>query len=97
MRFSWDEEKNQRNIRKHGVSFEMASEVFDDPHAMSLQDESCDGEERWLTTGVVRGVVVLLLVHTWKEQNDEEDIRIISARKATRLEREEYENQYKKL
>lgn len=96
MRFEWDEAKSDRNLRKHGVSFELASRVFEDPHNISLRDETCETEERWLTTGSVNGALILLLVHTWEEENHEEIIRIISARKATRFEREAYENQYQK-
>jgi len=93
MQFEWDEGKNRANKIKHGVSFEEASEAFDDPRALSILD-SCETEERWLTTGLVNGVVILLLVHTWEDQDHEEIVRIISARKATPREREAYENQY---
>lgn len=91
MRFTWDEEKNASNLAKHGVSFERATLVFDDPRAISLLDDY-DLEERWLTIGLVNGVVVVV-VHTVQEPHNEndEEIRIISARKATRREREIYE------
>jgi uncharacterized protein len=96
MRFVWDEEKNQKNQLKHGVSFELASLVFDDPYGVSVPDD-CETEERWLTTGLVRGVVIILVVHTSEEQEEyEETIRIISARKATQHERKAYENQHRK-
>lgn len=91
MRFIWDERKNASNLAKHGVSFERATLVFDDPCAVSLLD-NYELEERWLTMGLVNGLVVLLVVHTVQEQiENEEEIRIISARKATRREREIYE------
>lgn len=92
MRFTWDEEKNASNLAKHGVSFERATLVFDDPRAISLLDDY-DLEERWLTIGLVNGVVVVVVVHTVQEPHNEndEEIRIISARKATRREREIYE------
>lgn len=95
MRFEWDPKKSRRNKAKHGVSFELAVLVFDDPHAVNLPND-CEDEERWLTVGSVGAVLVLAVVHTWEEQPDEEEIRIISARKATRPERETYENQYTK-
>jgi uncharacterized protein len=86
MRIVWDEEKNRGNRAKHGVSFELASFVFGDPLQMS-QPDPCESEDRWQTLGLV-GVV-----HTVKEEeNGEEEIRIISARKATKLEREAYED-----
>lgn len=89
--WTWDSRKNQANQRKHGVSFELALRVFDDPLALSLLDEYAD-EERWLTVGKVGGIVVLIVIHTWHQPDDEEPPgRIISARKATRREVKAYE------
>lgn len=93
MRWVWDDEKARRNLAKHKVSFERAKLVFDDPRHVSLLDE-CEVEERWLTVGLVDGVVVLVVVHTSEELENEEVIRIISARKATPREREKYEHPY---
>ncbi len=90
MRFEWDDEKNRRNLAKHKVSFETAILVFDDPFALSIQDRVVDGEERWRTSGLIGGVVVLIVAHTWKDSNGDEAIRLISARKATREERQAY-------
>jgi uncharacterized protein len=90
MRFVWDKAKNRQNLAKHRVSFDLASLVFDDPSHVSVPDPY-DGEQRWRTLGLVKGAAILLVVHTVEEENDEEEIRIISARKATRLEREAYE------
>jgi len=90
MRFVWHEEKNRQNLAKHGVSFELAALVFDDPLQRSLPDPRGD-EERWQTMGCVGGVLILMVVHTIKEEEDEEEVRIISARKATRRERRAYE------
>lgn len=91
MRFEWDDAKNASNRLKHGLSFETASEVFDDPLHLSSADRIVEGEQRWLTIGVVGGVVVVVVAHTWRERNGEEIVRIISARKATRQERRAYE------
>ena len=91
MRFVWDEEKSRRNLAKHKVSFETAKLVFDDPHAVSRLDRVEDGEERWQTLGLAAGIVVLLVVHTYREDGGEEVIRIISARKATANERTVYD------
>lgn len=92
MRFEWDERKDQRNRAKHGVSFETARLVFDDPNHLSIQDRHEAGEERWQTLGLAGGIVVLLVAHTWREEGDgQEVIRIISARKATTRERRHYE------
>ncbi len=73
--------------RKHGVSFEQASQVFLDPLRISTLDREIDGEERWQTLGVVDGLLLLLVAHTlWEEQEGQEAlevVRIISARKVT--------------
>jgi hypothetical protein len=91
MRFEWDEGKNRGNRVKHKVSFETARLVFDDPCHLSVQDRRVAGEERWQTLGRVGDVVILLVAHTWHDAGGEEVIRIISARKATPLERGRYE------
>ena len=90
--FSWDEAKNQSNIRKHGLSFQAAQLVFDDPGHVSHQDRIEGGEQRWQTLGLVEGVMLLLVAHTWQDSEDgTEHIRIISARRATKQERKFYE------
>lgn len=86
MLFEWDEAKAESNRRKHGVSFDLASEVFYDPYALAEQDRVEDGEVRWQTIGMVEGVVVLLVGHTVQEGESDETVRIITARKATRKE-----------
>lgn len=91
MRFVWDERKNRSNQRKHGVSFEVSVAVFDDPMHVMIQDRVVDGEIRWRTIGEVNGKY-LLLAHTFEEE-DEELVRIISAREATAHERREYEDE----
>lgn len=91
MLFDWDENKSKTNLVKHGISFDTARLVFDDPYALSMQDRHKDGEERWQTLGLINGIVILLVAHTFHEQDDIEVIRIISARKATRQERKHYD------
>lgn len=92
--FTWDREKAASNKRKHGVSFELAARVFLDPFALSDQDRIEGGEYRWQTIGMVEGVVVLLVAHTVGEDEDgTEIIRIISARRAERHERQRYEEE----
>ena len=90
MRFVWDEAKNRANEAKHGVNFEVAKLVFDDPFHISIPDRHEYGEERWSTIGLVWSVSILVVIHTYVEQN-EEVVRIISARRATSRERERYE------
>jgi hypothetical protein len=94
MRFVWDEEKSRINRAKHKVSFETAALAFEDPLALSVQDRLVEGEPRWQTLGLVGGVVVLLVAHTYEEENAEEVVRIISARKATQRERNIYEESH---
>ena len=98
MRFSWDEAKNRTNQSKHdGIAFELAVHVFRDPLRLTRQDRFEGFEERWQTLGVVHGILVLLVAHTITEQNlhseTVEEIRIISARRATPRERKHYENE----
>ena len=95
MKYEWDEQKDRLNRAKHGVGFDTACLVFDDPEHLSRLDRYISGEERWQTLGLVGGVVVLLLAHTYREHGSgEEVIRIISARKATAHERKRYEQGY---
>lgn len=91
--FDWDPAKAEINRRKHGVSFEDAMGVFADPLALSrLDDESGQGEERWVTIGRIPASQLLLVVHTWIEMSaDRVSIRIISARRPTRREISQYE------
>ena len=90
--FSWDPVKNRSNQKKHGVSFEAATFVFDDPFQISRVERIVEGEERWHTIGRAGGVLLLLVVHTCREESPgEADIRIISARRANKQERELYE------
>ena len=86
--FAWDERKNRANKQKHGISFETATLVFDDPHHLTRQDREVDGEARWQTIGMVNSLHVLMVAHTVRE--DDELIRVLSARKATRRERRIY-------
>ena len=97
IRFEWDERKNLANQRKHGVSFEVASRVFLDPLCVSVKDRVVDGEQRWRTYGEVGGLVLLMVAHTVREEDLQgetiEVMRIMSARQATRKERDWYEEE----
>jgi uncharacterized DUF497 family protein len=88
LEFTWDERKNRINQQKHRISFETAILVFDDPYHLTRQEREVEGEPRWQTIGIVEGIHVLLVAHTVSE--DEEVIRIFSARKATPSERRIY-------
>ena len=91
--FEWDAAKAIGNERKHGVGFELAARVFSDPLAVSRQDRIEGGEQRWQTLGMVDGMLLLLVAHTVRDEDDGEGIRIISARQATRKERRDYEQE----
>ena len=95
MRWTWDQVKNEANLRAHRLSFEAAVFVFDDPMSATREDPY-PYEQRWRTIGMV-GTQVVMAVHTWPDldrETGEEIGRIISARKATRGEREVYEEGY---
>jgi uncharacterized DUF497 family protein len=94
--FEWNEGKAESNWRKHGVTFALAAQVFDDPYAIAERDRIENGEERWQTIGMVEGVVVLLVGHTVHEDGQDEIIRMITARKATTKERKRYDENRKK-
>jgi uncharacterized protein len=86
---SWDEAKNRKNQRKHGISFETAQEAFYDPYGQMYKNQVVEGEQRFATIGWVKNTLVTV-IHTYDEENHQEFARIISARKATPSERELY-------
>jgi len=89
LRFEWDPRKASGNRRKHGVSFEEAATVFADEHALFLADpEHSEEEERFLLLGLSSDLRTLVVCHCLRERGDV--IRLISARKADRLERAQY-------
>ena len=90
LRFEWDSAKARANLRKHGVSFEIARQVFEDPDALVEQDRIEGGERRWQTIGTVDGVLLLLVAHNveYGDEGPEETIRIISARQASGRDKE---------
>ncbi|BBJ64648.1 BrnT family toxin [Enterobacter asburiae] len=90
--FEWDTNKAKSNLIKHGIRFEEAVLVFDDPYHLSLQDRHENGEFRWQTIGLVHGLIVIMVAHTVRFESGDEVIRIISARKADRKERSRYEH-----
>jgi uncharacterized DUF497 family protein len=93
MRFEWDPEKARRNLAKHGVAFEVAENVWNDPLHIIVPDRFEDGEQRWHAIGMVGPVVILLVVHTYLDSEDESRVRILGARKATAHERRRYEQE----
>lgn len=98
MRFEYDARKSRTNLLKHDIDFETAMLVFDDPYALTLHDtHHSEYEERYITLGKISPDAVLFVVHTWFENDDNEDvIRLISARAASSKERQSYEKAHKK-
>ena len=89
MRFEWDENKNTTNKKKHGVSFEEASTVFQDENALLISDpDHSENEERFILLGLSKRLNLLVVCHCLRES--ETVIRIISARKATTAETKQY-------
>ncbi len=91
MQFEWDEKKNESNRAKHGLSFETAALVFRDPNLLSLWDARYEEEEgRWISLGRVDATVIYVAHIVKENENGEEIIRVISARKATSREERRY-------
>jgi uncharacterized DUF497 family protein len=92
LRFEWDDRKDAENQRKHSVSFEEARTVFYDDRAL-LRDDPDEQEDRFVLLGLSATLRTLVVCHCYREQD--EVIRIISARKAHREERAEYERRWR--
>ncbi len=88
MAYQWDNDKAAANLKKHGIDFADAVSVFADDLSVTVSDERFD-EERFVTIGVDAFGRILVVVHTWRDS----EIRLISARKATRPERTQYEEE----
>jgi len=91
MQFEWDPVKNRSNKRKHGLSFEAASFVFQDPFLLSVPDDRyASEEERWQTLGAIQESVIYVAHTVREDDHDKEIIRIISARAASPHESRRY-------
>jgi uncharacterized DUF497 family protein len=89
LQFDWDPKKDAAHQRLHGVSFEEASMVFSDEHALLIDDpDHSEEEERIILLGLSAGLRTLVVCHCYREAQDV--IRLISARKASKKEREAY-------
>ena len=94
LRVEWDPAKAASNVRKHGVSFEDAQTVFTDEHGLFLDDpDHSAAEERFVLLGLSAAAGVLVVVHCYRRHRDV--IRLISARRASRRERERYAQGWK--
>jgi len=89
MKFKWDENKAKSNTLKHKITFEEAKTVFDDDNARLIADqEHSENEDRFILLGMSYKLKILTVVHCYKD--DEDNIRIISARKSTKKETKQY-------
>lgn len=86
--FEWDEAKAAANLRKHGVSFELASSIFGDPRILTLADTShSESEERWFSIGLASTGVLMSVAYLWTNAGAGLiKIRLITARRATATE-----------
>ena len=87
--FEWDDEKAQSNLKKHGVSFDEGATIFNDPGIATISDpDHSEDEDRYISIGksVIRRL--LTVIHTYRKER----IRLISARKAIKAEKKNYEN-----
>lgn len=92
MIFEWDEQKEKANVKKHKITFAEAETIFYDPYALTISDPDHSTEEnRFIDIGMSEKHRILLVVYTERKEN----IRIISARKATASERKIYEKERK--
>jgi|ERR1700722_11469806 uncharacterized DUF497 family protein len=91
--FEWDPAKARTNLNKHGVDFEAAAKLFQDPLAITIPDtEHSETEPRWITLGKDATGRYVLVVHTFEQlSNDRARIRMISARRPTKAEVHNYE------
>ena len=89
LNFTWDEKKAKSNLLKHNVSFVEAQTVFEDVNARLILDpDHSESEERFILLGLSMRLKILTVVHCYRD--DEENIRIISARKSTKSEAKKY-------
>ena len=87
LEFEWNKAKARANFQRHGVSFDLAKTVFNDPFAIErLDDREEHGEERFVIVGAAEGKALLFVAYTEREER----IRIISARRATQNEQDDY-------
>lgn len=90
MNFTWDNDKAKANIQKHGISFEEAKTVFDDYDALQIYDpDHSEDEDRFILLGMSEILRILVVCHCYREED--ETIRIISARKASKNEQKQYD------
>lgn len=91
MKYIWDRRKNETNVKKHELDFADAFKVFESPMLVDIDKRDEYGEDRWIGVGLMENRVVVVVF----TEPDDDTIRIVSFRKATSSERENYEQEYK--
>ncbi len=88
MSLEWDLKKAESNLEKHGISFEEAASALLDPNALTMEDASAEREPRWVLVGMSNQARLLTVIYTVRisDENADDIVRIISARKATKAE-----------
>ena len=88
MSLEWDPQKAESNLEKHGISFEEAASALLDPSALAMEDETAEREPRWVVIGMSNQARLLTVIYTVRmsDENADDIIRIISARKSTKAE-----------
>lgn len=95
LRFAWDHRKSAANKKKHGISFAEAQTVFYDDRALLLEDpDEPNAEDRFILLGMSAALRILVVCHCYREEDSV--IRIISARKADRFERQDYQQRWRR-
>ena len=90
MSYEWDPAKARANFAKHGVHFADALSALEDDFALTIKDSTSEEEERWITLGTNSLGRLVVVVYTWREDN----VRLISARRATVREKAQYEEHH---
>lgn len=91
MKYEWDEKKNKINIQKHGINFTDVQEMFDHPMLTAIDVRRDYGEDRWVGIGILQNIIAVIIF----TEVDDNTIRIISVRKATKNERKKFEKAIK--
>jgi uncharacterized DUF497 family protein len=90
--FDWDEEKAAKNLRKHGIDFELAATIFRDPNLFTVADlDHGDSEERWFSVGTAENGSILSVFYLWSETTWVTEVRLISARRPSHVELSYYQ------
>jgi uncharacterized protein len=87
MKFKWNEIKNRENIRNYGIDFKDAEEVFSHPMLTNIDKRFDYREERWVRIGFLKGIIAVVV---YLENDEKQEIRLLSARKATRNESQRF-------